>query len=230
MIYPVFFNAGSHIYFDLEGLQYRSVTDWCGDYCEPFARDMVAINSAKKRLRETGGDENNAIMVAIESKKIIKEWEAETNKGTAIHELLERYFKGDSQTVSTLETELIISITKLFPPEAQFWAEVRVCVPEIGIAGTIDLIAYYSGKYHIIDYKTSKDISYKPKAKLKPPFDHIPGGSLGKYRLQLSAYHYLLTANGNVVSDELTIIQIDRDSLAIKEVFKLDKIEIGIKE
>jgi hypothetical protein len=70
--------------------------------------------------------------------------------------------------------------------------EVRVALPEAGLAGTIDLICHLEGEPAIIDWKTTRSISYTGFRNLLPPVDHLPESSFWIYALQLNTYAHIL--------------------------------------
>jgi ATP-dependent exoDNAse (exonuclease V) beta subunit len=75
--------------------------------------------------------------------------------------------------------------------------EWRVYDKELGIAGTIDFLAFskLTNHYHILDWKTGKLELESPFGYLKFPFEDLSVASFNKYSLQLSIYRLILERN-----------------------------------
>lgn len=85
-------------------------------------------------------------------------------RGEKIHLLAEKYLLGQIEEYQvilrktapdlialwkTLKTHLDENVTEVFASEVQMWSD------ELGIAGTVDLICKYRGKWVVLDFKTS---------------------------------------------------------------------------
>lgn len=88
--------------------------------------------------------------------------------------------------------------------------QVQLCNPEIGLAGTLDMCWYQDGMWYVGDLKTGREPSFQSVFgnSMLHPFHELTNSYGTKYAMQLSLYAHLLRANGNNVSNELTIFQV----------------------
>jgi hypothetical protein len=79
-------------------------------------------------------------------------------------------------------------------------AEKIIFSPELGIAGTIDLLLFNTskvGEFLILDWKQNGTISTSNKWETaKPPIGHLEATDLLKYSLQLNLYRFILRYEG----------------------------------
>lgn len=78
------------------------------------------------------------------------------NRGTAIHDLCERYLKSEQVKPSMFDVELFnamkLALTRIDNVHA---LETQMYSDHLQVAGTVDCIAEFDGKLSIIDFKTS---------------------------------------------------------------------------
>jgi len=80
-------------------------------------------------------------------------------------------------------------------------AEKIVFSPELGIAGTIDLLLFdqwsKGAEFVIVDWKQNGSLSTSNKwDTAKPPISHLESTDLVKYALQLNLYRFILRYEG----------------------------------
>lgn len=132
----------------------------------------------------------------------IQEWRnrvgaAEANKissrasrrGTSIHSLCEDYLLGKNPTADQFDHEMFKSLVPILDRIDNIHClETQLYSHHLQVAGTVDCIAEFDGKLHVIDFKTSS----KPK----------PKDWIHDYFMQTSAYA--------VMFEELTGIPVGR--------------------
>ena len=96
-------------------------------------------------------------------------------------------------------------------------SEVILYSEELKISGTVDILALnkYTGKYDIIDWKTSKKInkkSFNGKMGIKSPTKKIMDCNFSHYSLQLSLYRYILERYYGLEIENQYIVHLKEDS------------------
>ena len=144
--------------------------------------DLIAVTKDSGRVYT---DPNNntypsiTTVLSILSEDAIKAWRARvgefeanrisktaSNRGTAVHDLLERYVNNESDFDKEVEPHIMQSfydvkpvldrcLTKVFAQEAGLYSE------SLGVAGRVDCVGEWNGINSIIDYKTSKKLKKK---------------------------------------------------------------------
>tara|TARA_B110000008_G_scaffold102227_1_gene105054 strand:+ start:1909 stop:2580 length:672 start_codon:yes stop_codon:yes gene_type:complete len=144
--------------------------------------DLIAITKDSVRVYT---DPNNntypsiTTVLSILSEDAFKAWRARigeeeanrisktaSNRGTAVHDLLERYVNNESDFDKEVEPHIMKSfydvkpvldrcLTKVFAQEAGLYSE------SLGVAGRVDCVGEWNGINSIIDYKTSKKLKKK---------------------------------------------------------------------
>ena len=133
-------------------LNFTSVTSITSQYFAPFDKDVIA-----KRLVET-----NVKYIGMTAEELIAQWDESRDFGTLVHNNIESYI--NNQTYKDIsEVRHAIKWMKKFKnlSEFIFYPEVIIYSTELGIAGSIDVLAKatYNDTHIIIDWKTSKSIS-----------------------------------------------------------------------
>ena len=144
--------------------------------------DLIAVTKDSGRVYT---DPNNntypsiTTVLSILSEDAIKTWRAKvgeeeanrisktaSNRGTAVHDLLERYVNNESDFDKEVEPHIMQSfydvkpvldkcLTKVYAQEAGLYSE------RLGVAGRVDCVGEWNGIDSIIDYKTSKKLKKK---------------------------------------------------------------------
>tara|TARA_B100001559_G_C16424112_1_gene586512 strand:+ start:426 stop:1097 length:672 start_codon:yes stop_codon:yes gene_type:complete len=144
--------------------------------------DLIAVTKDSGRVYT---DPNNntypsiTTVLSILSEDAIKAWRARvgeeeanrisktaSNRGTAVHDLLERYVNNESDFDKEVEPHIMQSfydvkpvldkcLTKVYAQEAGLYSE------RLGVAGGVDCVGEWNGIDSIIDYKTSKKLKKK---------------------------------------------------------------------
>ena len=89
-----------------------------------------------------------------------------SGRGTAVHDLLERYVNNDPdfakgvmphvmQSFHDVKEQLDTRLTTVYSQEAPLYSE------HLGLAGRVDCVGVWDGKNSIVDYKTSRKLKKK---------------------------------------------------------------------
>lgn len=225
----IYFEEGPHTYTDSLGTQYESATGWISRFSEPF--------NTEERLKSSSEETGTPI------EELRKQWdyagEYARKLGTEVHSVMENlWYKKDydiNPTVAAQFPEMVEDFNErkrkckdLFRRMKRIYAPVAnefiVYDQEHGICGTIDMLAYNmkTGKYAIIDWKTSK--AFKTVAwndeRLKEPFTDIQACNTAEYSLQLSLYKYMLEKKTSIRVDELLLFQIPGKTKAVGDIHR----------
>lgn len=180
--------SGYRVYETPEGNRYPSVTTVLG------SQDKSGLDEWRKRV----GDK--------EADGIVKQ---AGERGTVIHDTLEKYLYNNPDYNKGLFPSDRLSIQKILPLVNRiddiYFLEKRLYSNKLKIAGTADCIAHYDGVLSIIDFKTSRR-----KKKLEWIQDYFMQGSA------YAACFYELT--GIIIKDVVIIITVDHDD---PQLFKI---------
>ena len=155
---------------------------------------------------------------AVPQADILELWrsngEAAAGFGTALHAVLEHYFKNKGLGEVIMENSskeenaalpnhpflkaLVLELEELMQDSHESLQEVLISNVEKGFCGLVDnlLILDMEKKVcRVRDYKIAYDIA-KSGDKLLAPFDKLPSNKLSKYQVQLSFYANLLQSFG----------------------------------
>ncbi len=202
------FDEKSHTYFIDKRKVNCSVTEFVHSFFPKFNSDEII----DKWYNIWQGNENSKYF-GYSKEDILQEWDdirdEASQKGTLLHNSIDEY-----------------SISKQLPslnsiPEFKYYLEFESdydefeCVSsewaifdeELDIAGTIDRISKCSeGKYHLFDWKRSKEIKENSQDEAHFPINYIPNANYWKYALQLNMYSYILEKNYDIVIDSMSLV------------------------
>jgi hypothetical protein len=188
----VVFHEEEHKYFDGE-TQYKSVTTLLKQFSQ-FDSDSISKFVAKAQNRS--------------QESVLHEWSSSGHKGTLSHLYIENRLKnkivygeikeeykqyGLEDSLNTIYRQIDSFIDYIKDSFVPIFSEFVVSDKEYLIAGTIDQIFYNkkTGKFHVFDWKTSKDLTKKSKKKLSGILSHIDNTKTNTYSLQTSIYRYI---------------------------------------
>jgi RecB family exonuclease len=181
--------------------------------------DLKTVNEGGRFYVTPSGQKHPSIttVLSILSMESIKEWkkrvgEKEANRisgiasgrGTAVHDILEKYLKNESieSDLNECKNPLISeSVKSILPILDEHVNNIR-CLEKslysdhLGLAGRVDCIAEYKGKLSIIDYKTSAKVKKK---------EYITN-----YFMQKSAYAIMFEEQTGIpITQLVTIMSVD---------------------
>ena len=222
----IYFEEQSHKYTDNFGRTYVSITQFIHQFLPKFEAETIAF-----RIAQRDG-------VSLES--ILDDWEQKrvsaAKFGTKIHRFMELYAQGkehlwpqeykgkqDEKTIDyIMRGRKIIDAMK---KTTEIYAtEEIVFLPELQLAGTIDLILKKGDRYILVDWKTNS----------KPILD---GGSFNKgfgalegisdsllniYSIQLGLYRYIFARMMNISVDKVSTYIVHLTEEGVKKIKTLD--------
>lgn len=177
-----------------------SVTQFVHEFFSPF--------DAKKKARELA-----ALPWAKAQKKGVRYWlglwKANGEHGTKVHKLIEDIVRADDVIVCE-EPKAISALKYLYDAEyEELEPEVRIYSEELGLAGTVDLIATKEGEYTLVDWKTSKEIRKEGFApNLNPVTKNLPDANYTHYSLQLATYAVMLEKEYGIKVKKLHLVHL----------------------
>lgn len=197
----VTFDKTNHRYYESTNgkeVTYISVTTLLGTFSKPFSTEVATIYANKRGL--------NPHDVRSEWKNNSKESLAFGNK---VHQHLEEYFKGNSN--SKLGEAIRDSIIEhIEHPFHRYESEKMIYNKELRVAGTVDLLVNHEGGTSIVDFKTIKDMDSLGKSFNKMLHFGIPDSKENKYWIQIAMYSHLLNLLGYRVENR-HIVLVDRN-------------------
>lgn len=208
----------AHVYSDSTDTVYTSVTTFVKKYAKEFDKNRKALECALRNGRLVN--------------EVLEEWEMKgayaRRLGTEIHSVMEHLWKKDENVPNWklmdefpgmkedfefrkgVCEELYGKMSDFYEPIAN---EIIVNDRALGIAGTIDFVAYNkkTESVDILDWKTSKSFSVKSgKNTMRAPFDTFPNTNVSEYSLQLSLYKYMVEKHTRLKIGELRLFQIPK--------------------
>ena len=168
------------------------------------------------------------------AEELISQWDESRDFGTLVHNNIESYI--NNQTYKDIsEVRHAIKWMKKFKnlSEFIFYPEVIIYSTELGIAGSIDVLAKdtKNDTHIIIDWKTSKKInkvSHNYKTGTHKITRNILDCNFNHYALQLSLYRYILEESYNLRIRNQVIAHITKEGVEthIAPYFKREIIEM----
>ena len=215
----------SHVYSlsNRSDIAFTSVTTFVDQFFEKFDAEKIAnklVNTHPKYLGRTVSS-------------LLGDWEKARQHGTNVHQEIEDWIKKD---IEPIEAQSISGVGWIRDYKKlnniELFSEVIVYSIELGIAGTIDLLAFNksTNQYEIVDWKTSKKInkeSFNRKVGIKPESKKIMDCNYYHYALQLSLYRYILEQYYDLQIQNQIIIQLQSDRA---NEYELPYMENNIKE
>lgn len=176
------FHEDNHTYTISGGIVLTSVTTKLKKY---FPFDLEAIAKKVADIRK------------VPKEQIISEWQETAKFGTNIHNLAEKYSKGELLTDD--EKSKIRHAIQFFSENSHLeilGTEVAIFSSKYKIAGTVDLIVRNkeNNQIYLLDYKTcNKDINKNEVFQMAiGPLKDFPNNKYYNYSMQVSIYSQIL--------------------------------------
>lgn len=206
------FDPIEHRYFIDENPDTISATQLIDKFFPDYDRLYWSRRKAIERLIAKGEIQTEEKIVAIQN-VILKEWDdkriASANKGTALHEAIENYYKGKPFDSNSIEFQYFLSFKQMYPNMKPFKSEWRIFDEDLLIAGTIDMVYEKESEdrtLYMFDWKRSEKVVLPPRGeylKLSNPnsiyaefgfgeLNHLTNDSYYKYALQQNIYKTIL--------------------------------------
>lgn len=209
MIIPTFqeidFDKENHLY-SYRGTPLRSVTQVVGSLKPPFDTARLSASTARKR----------GVPVDV----ILKEWEDAgrigREKGTLVHSYVDTRAHNQAWAGERLpEMDGFDSWHESWGSQLAFRRlEWIVGYPDIGVAGTVDALAWdtQTNTYQVWDWKTGKfDTTNDWGKSLLPPFSDLEECRFMSYSLQVSLYRLILSDCGGIQTSAGFILHLQSD-------------------
>jgi len=221
----IYFEEQSHKYTDNFGRTYISITQFIHQFFPKFEAETIAF-----RIAQRDG-------VSLES--ILEDWEQKrvsaAKFGTKIHRFMELYAQGkehlwpqeykgnqDEKTIDyIMRGRKIIDAMK---KTTEIYAtEEIVFLPELQLAGTIDLILKKGNKYILVDWKTnSKPIDDTSFNKGFGALEGVEDSLINIYSIQLGLYRYIFARMMNISVDKVSTYIVHLTDRGVKKIKTLD--------
>jgi hypothetical protein len=185
------FDESEHRY-TWKGWPMTSVTSFVEAFTRPFDSETMAAKCAKSRGQTKA--------------EILAEWsrsgEVARCLGSRVHAAAENVALSleGAYSLKTRHPDCgyELAVDNFYRDNPEFikgWAipEARVCLPRLGLAGTVDLICSYHGLRAILDFKTSRRIAFTGfNKKMYWPMNQYKDANYFHYSMQLSTYAQIL--------------------------------------
>lgn len=172
-----------------DGVKLKRVTEWLEQFKRPFDSFNVAIG-----MRRAANIKGEKSLTPVEQ---VKYWNLQgkraVNYGTAVHTFAEMYdMDNTTLPISRKEKAVVSFINDTEERYELIGNELRCFNKAYGLGGTIDRLLRdkKTGKYIIMDWKTSKEID-KSYNKLNKPFNMFDQSKRNEYSIQLTTYQLL---------------------------------------
>lgn len=186
---------------------FRRCSEFVGSFFDPFDGPAIA-----KKLVETHDRYRDRTV-----EDLLAEWAAASDEGTQAHAEVQGWVLGGAEPASPKALAATAWLAENFPSsDFCLEPEVPICDPDLGLAGTADLLVRPKGgdRWVLIDWKTNKKIDrvpFKDKRGVRGPARAWPDCSYFKYSLQLSLYRYLLEGRRGLRFSHQMIVHLTPD-------------------
>ena len=197
----VVFQEEDHLY-SCDGQLMVSTTELIGSWFRKFDAEVVSIRCATRDFREEHfcSEMDSDSWIQQRAAKYRASWKETADRGTRIHAAIQRVINGEPWD-TTPETRPYQEYANAIKhklseeyPEAEVYSELLLADPELGIAGTADLVIHIDDEWIIVDWKTGNEKT-RGEFGLGICYD-LTDTSETKYGLQTLCYSHLLRAGG----------------------------------
>lgn len=202
------FDEKNHTYFIDNRKVNCSVTEFVHNFFPKFESEKIV-----NKWYDIWQQNENSKYFGYLKEEILQEWEdiriESSNKGTLLHNSIDEYYKNKKIPNFSIIPEFKYYLDfennyDEFTPISSEWA---IFDEELDIAGTIDRISQCSeGKYHMFDWKRSKEIKETSQEDAFIPINYLPNSNYWKYALQLNMYSYILEKNYDIIIDSMHLV------------------------
>jgi len=192
----------------------KSVTTFVKEFFPEFNKEYHS-----KRVAERDGVSVAEVLSTWEKKR-----DESLERGNKVHELCDNFITGK---VTESNNVWFGTIKKFFEDHKDLkliGCEMKICYPEKGIAGTMDLLMCDEQEnVYIFDWKTNESIDVnKEYQKGKKPIEHLFDNNYIHYSLQLNFYAYILKEKYGLEVNNLNLIHLTPDSYTLYEAVDCD--------
>lgn len=219
------FDPVEHMY-TYDGTHFYGVTSFLDRFVKPFDENYWS----KKKADERGVDQS----------VVLNEWKETRDRacdlGHQVHEYIENWYEkgltelpSDEEARSRCQKWHSCYAKKLYQLE-DVGSEIRVFSKKWKLAGTMDKLYYYKGKFIVGDWKTNKAVKTDKDwcfDKLLPPFEQLKSNEINKYSLQISLYRLMLEEVG--IKTEYGFICHIPPGESEAEIYKLKDLRVDLR-
>jgi ATP-dependent exoDNAse (exonuclease V) beta subunit len=205
------FDKEKHVY-SVSGSEYMSVTTFVNNVVfKPFDEQAIATWCSRNTRSKYYG---------MDKKNIVAEWKAAADKGTQMHDAIDRYLN-EEKDAEWPEKQALLSFLNSHPTWRYVIGEKRLFDKEYKLAGTFDAVFVDGDEYILVDWKrTGKPISTASRS--HSLVGKIPDCNFYRYSLQLNIYRAMI---GPVIK-RMYIVRFTKDDYEKLEVDVMDLEEI----
>jgi ATP-dependent exoDNAse (exonuclease V) beta subunit len=233
----IYFDEPTHIY-TIDGVSAGNIS--CTGFLHAFFGHFDPEGTLKK-MRANPAKWAASKYFGKTNEQIIAEWNENgrlaSEAGTAMHLAIEMFLNDAAdrippEVMKTKEWSYFMDFWKEHGWDLEpYRTEWEVFVPEIKLAGSIDMIfrRKSTGKYLIYDWKRSKEIKKENTFQSGlGPLSHLPDCNYWHYTLQLNVYRWILENYYGLEITELAILVFHPDNKGYKR-FNLPRLEDEIE-
>ncbi len=185
--------SGKRVYTTPEGNKYPSITTMLGHKEKPWLKDWQNMLGKDKAAKET---------------------KRAADRGTAIHEMAEKYLNNEDGFTKGYDAQLVRGFNqlkfKLNNVNNIRIQEAALYSDTLKIAGRVDCVGEYDGVLSIIDFKTSTNNKDR--------------GMIGDYFLQCTAYAIMWhEMTGESIEDITILMSVEKGMVPLVYQDKIDK-------
>lgn len=212
-----FFEDG-HIY-DIDGdRSFVSVTSFIKWFFKEFDADKAIENIRRSK------NYKYSLYYDMNKRDIKKLWSKSrdyaANRGTTMHKDIEDSYNLGDLDKNYPEFNMFLDFNYEYIRWTPYRTEWFIYDKSLKIAGSIDMLYYNedTGKYIIVDWKRSKDISFNGYGKALKPITHIPDCNGYKYALQLNIYKYILETKYGIEVEAMYLLHLHEKNVTYKKI------------
>jgi hypothetical protein len=214
----------THQYFNLEGVEYKSVSRALNGIKVPFDRMKMSGIMANKIAMEQG------ISVEKAQEGLLKQWDKKKDdsidKGNYVHDSMERYSLSGKYDEEMKDA--VMFLQDILKDYYRFYPEVIIHSHTYRMAGRTDMaLQRQNSKVPVIDFldyksNSEKGIQFDSIGRktipirhynkfFLPPFDYLEDCNYTLYALQLSIYAFMAIERLGIKVGKLAILFVDND-------------------
>ena len=214
----IVFDPVPHTYTFKDKTLFTSCTTLLKDLFPAFDSRSTAVkcvNGAKyKKMLQDQPNLSEEDKVAFIQNKWMELGKEAREKGTALHECIERYLNDESvpndPVMDTAEFQQFLAFHRSMLDRGYrpLNSETIVYDEHYQICGTIDQLYIKNGQVTIVDWKRTKGISTYAFDNVKGfmPVPHLKNANYYKYALQLNLYKFILEKNYNLDVNQMLLV------------------------
>ncbi len=190
--------------YTINGKELLSVTQ--------FLKQFFTFDAEK--VAEKVSTDTRSKYYGMEVQEILDKWDERADYGTSIHKLAEDFINGEFVSIeSDKHARAFEYVQRVVDEFDELYPEIQIYSEEVGLAGTIDLLARHKTKWYILDWKTDEKIRTKSFngekcAGLLFEWDKC---NFNKYIFQLGIYRFILEHKYGIPISGIKVVHFEKD-------------------